>query len=211
MSTSKIYAPLLELCSTLVGEANLIPTERKEKLNELVHYFSDKYQKGLTPKATVICTHNSRRSHMGQLWLSVAGAYFNLPPLETYSGGTDITAFNPRAVQALKKVGFEIAAKDPTIDNPVYQIRWKKEMDPYAAFSKKYDDTPNPKEDFAAIMVCSSADQGCPFVSGSDLRLALPFDDPKAFDETPLEAAKYEERCRDIGREILYVFSQVVV
>ena len=210
MSNSKIFAPLLDLCSTLVGESNLIPKERKERLDQLIHYFSDKYKNGITPKATVICTHNSRRSHIGQLWLSVAGAYFNLPHLETFSGGTDITAFNPRAVQALKKVGFEIEAEDPSIENPVYKIRWKEEMRPYAAFSKKYDDSPNPSEDFAAIMVCSSADKGCPFVVGCDLRLALPFDDPKAFDETPLEAAKYEERCRDIGREILYVFSKVV-
>ena len=82
-------------------------------------------------------------------------------------------------------------------------------MAPYLAFSKCYDDAPNPSEDFAAIMVCTSADEGCPLVAGCDFRLALPFDDPKAFDDTPLAAAKYEERCREIGREILYVFSEI--
>ena len=45
----------------------------------------------------------------------------------------------------------------------------------------------------------------CPIVAGADFRIALPFEDPKAFDDTPLESEKYTERCRQIGREMLYV------
>ena len=204
-----LFTSLNNLCHQLVSEFDLIPAERKAQLDELAVYFSDKYEKDITPKATVICTHNSRRSHMGQLWISVAAAYFNLPTVETYSGGTAITAFNPRAIKALQDLGFEITSKDSIAKNPVYQIKWKDKMAPYLAFSKCYDDAPNPSEDFAAIMVCTSADEGCPLVAGCDFRLALPFDDPKAFDDTPLAAAKYEERCREIGREILYVFSEI--
>ena len=54
------------------------------------------------------------------------------------------------------------------------------------------------------------ADKQCPFVPGAALRIGLPFDDPKAFDNTPREAAMYDERCQQIARELLYVFSEAV-
>lgn len=209
MNQPNIFPPLKDLCDQLSAEFDQISEERKEQLNKIGVYFSNKYKNGHTPKATVICTHNSRRSHMGQLWISVAAAYYGLPAVDTYSGGTAITAFNPRAVNALQVLGFDISTKEPKADNPVYQVRWNEEMTPYSAFSKCYDDSPNPSADFAAIMVCTSADKGCPLVPGCDFRLALPFNDPKAFDDTPLAAKKYEERGRDIGREFLYVFSKV--
>ena len=209
MNSPSIFPSLKILCDQLSSEFDQISSERKEQLDKITTYFSNKYKDGQTPKATVICTHNSRRSHMGQLWISVAAAYFGHPEVETFSGGTAITAFNLRAVKALQVLGFNISAEDPNAENPVYQVRWKEGMIPYAAFSKCYDDPPNPTKDFAAIMVCTSADQGCPIVPGCDFRIALPFNDPKAFDDTPLAAAKYEERGRDIGREFLYVFSRI--
>ena len=209
MTPTPIFISLQKLCDQLVSEFESIPSERKAKLDSLSDYFAKKYQQEETPQATVICTHNSRRSHMGQLWLNVAAAYYDLPDVETFSGGTAITAFNPRAVKALQDLGFHISTEDPTQDNPVYHVRWNDTMTPYPAFSKRYDDPPKPAENFAAIMVCTSADEGCPIVHGSDFRLALPFNDPKAFDDTPLAAAKYEERSRDIGRECLYVFSRI--
>ncbi len=209
MNTPNIFPSLKSLCDHLISEFDQISAERKEQLDQLSAYFSKKYKIGSTPKATVICTHNSRRSHMGQLWISVAAAYYGLPAVGTYSGGTAVTAFNPRAVKALQDLGFDIATVPPKTENPIYQVRWNDGMTPYPAFSKCYDNPPNPTEDFAAIMVCTSADEGCPIVPGCDFRLALPFNDPKAFDDTPLAAAKYEERGRDIGREFLYVFSNI--
>ncbi|MBT8220031.1 MAG: hypothetical protein KJP00_09405 [Bacteroidia bacterium] len=158
---------------------------------------------------TVICTHNSRRSHIGQIWLATGADYYKLPEIQTFSGGTEATAFNPRAVQAMQRLGFEISTSDPEVENPRYHIRWKKDMAPYPAFSKKYEDPPNPTSAFAAIMVCSQADEGCPVVLGSDFRLSLPYDDPKNFDDTNLEKEKYDERAKQIGTEILFALSQI--
>ncbi len=200
------------ICQQLEKEFSLIPDKRKRILRKLRKYISHKFQDQQTPQLVVICTHNSRRSHLGQIWLAVGGHYYGLPPLKTFSGGTEATAFNIRAVNAMKKLGFDITTKtQKSPDNPIYQINWLKEETPYVAFSKKYDTPPNPAKDFGAIMVCTSADKGCPIVAGADFRLALPFDDPKAFDETPLESAKYTERSRQIGREMLYVLSRVKV
>lgn len=194
---------------SVIKEFNKISEARKEHLLQLSNYFQEKYKAGKTPKAIVICTHNSRRSHFGQIWLMVAADYFGLPKLESYSGGTEATAFNPRAVSALKRTGLQISSKNLDTKNPIYNIRWNDEMQPYQAFSKKYDAEPNPTENFAAIMVCTDADENCPLVSGTDFRFSLPFDDPKAFDGTDLESAKYDERCRDIAREILFCLSRV--
>jgi len=36
-------------------------------------------------------------------------------------------------------------------------------------------------------------------------RFALPYDDPKQSDGTPTEVKTYDERCRQIAREMLYM------
>lgn len=196
---------LQSTCDQLVQEFDQIPSDRKSQLQLLATYIRSKYHDGVTPHLTVICTHNSRRSHMGQLWLAVAAEYYGLPELKSYSGGTEATAFFTNAVHALRKVGFAITGNRGH-DNPRYMVQWSDHMDPQPAFSKKYDQSPpNPSTDFGAIMVCNSAAEACPVVTGADFRIALPFDDPKAYDGTKLAAIKYYERALDIGREILYV------
>ena len=207
---STLLEKIATTCTKLENEFSFISEERKRQLSRLSEYFTQKFEHQVTPKIIVICTHNSRRSHLGQIWLAVSANYFGLPKIETFSGGTEATAFNIRAVNAMQKIGFEINTKEnisPT--NPIYEVNWSMEEIPYKAFSKKYDDSANPHKDFAALMVCTSADDNCPIVSGADFRIPLPFDDPKAFDDTPLEQAKYTERAYQIGREMLFVLSQV--
>jgi arsenate reductase len=198
-------------CEKRIKEFDKISNARKAQLTVLSEYLTKKYSKNSTPKVIVICTHNSRRSHLGQMWLAVGADFFGLPTLETYSGGTEATAFNPRAVAALKRLGFDIHTKNETVVNPNYEIKWTASQSPYLAFSTRYDDALNPQNDFAAIMVCTDADEKCPLVLGIDLRLALPFEDPKAFDDTDLESQKYDERCVQIAREFLFVLSEVKV
>lgn len=204
-----LYTPIAELCTQLEEEFNLITDERKALLQQLATYLQTKYAAKETPKVTIICTHNSRRSHLGQLWLAVGATYYNLPTLGTYSGGTEATALNPRVVTALQQQGFVIQTDSPNNSNPVYNIQWQEEAPAYPAFSKCYDQTPNPSTNYAAILVCTEANEACPVVTGSDFRLALPYDDPKAFDDTALEAEKYTERSRQIGREMLFVLSKL--
>ena len=212
MARTIIFPSIQNLCQDLMEELHIISEPRKNALLRLSGYIIKKYQHQKTPKITVICTHNSRRSHLGQIWLAVAAQYFELPKIETYSGGTEATAFNPRAVSALQLLGFKIVRKKGvTTQNPLYEVRWSGEGLPYPAFSKRYNTAPNPTDNFAAIMVCNEADRGCPLVAGADFRIALPFEDPKLFDGTALEKEKYVERARQIGREMLYVMQAVRV
>jgi len=207
--SNNIFKHINEYCKELEKEFSNIPNQRKEDLNVLSQYIDRKFKEDKTPNLTVICTHNSRRSHFGQIWLAVGADYYELPKIETYSGGTEATAFNPRAVAAISRVGFDVVTLGKQDENPRYLIKWIETMIPYQAYSTKYDEEPSPSRDFGAIMVCTDADEKCPIITGADFRLSLPYEDPKAFDETPLEAEKYDERCRQIGSEMLFVLSQI--
>ena len=185
-----------------------IPDERKKHLKKLARFVQTKIKSGEEAQLIFICTHNSRRSHMGQWWARVAADYYEIPNVRTFSGGTEATAFNPRAVATLERAGFTIE-KTSEGDNPHYRVAYASDAPAQEAFSKKYDDTANPQENFAAIMTCSQADENCPFVPGATLRVAIPYEDPKEADSTPEEATRYDERSQQIATEMLYCFSQV--
>lgn len=204
-----MYKALHTLCQDLEEEFDIIPIERKLMLIELSDYIVSSIEKVETTNIVVICTHNSRRSHIGQIWLAVAADYYGIENIKTFSGGTEATAFNPRAVAALRRVGFDIDMEENEYDNHRYHIKWTEDMESYTAFSKRYNKKPNPKEKYAAIMVCTEADIGCPIVKGCDFRLSLPYEDPKAFDDTESEADMYDERVRQIGREMLFSLSHI--
>jgi len=187
-----------------------IPAERKVDLKKLAEYVEGRIKDGQQAKLTFICTHNSRRSHMAQIWGQAVAAHYGIPNVETFSGGTEATAFNPRAVAAMQRAGFEIE-KTTSGDNPIYLVRYDDDKEPMQTFSKVYDHDPNPTDDFCAVMTCSDADKNCPVVLGASLRVSIPYEDPKAADGTDQETAVYDERCRQISSELLYIFSQVKV
>ena len=185
-----------------------IPEERKLLLAKISKYIAGKIKAGEKPELIYICTHNSRRSHFGQIWAKTAGTYYGIDNLQTYSGGTEATAFNPNAIRATITAGFEVE-KDVKETNPNYKVRYQENGDSILCFSKKYDDPANPQDGFCAIMTCTEADGACPFVPGAVSRVSTPYNDPKAFDNTPAQDAKYNERCLQIATETLYVFSLV--
>jgi arsenate reductase len=207
-STKKTLPNVQKTIDKLTGEFGLIPDERKSIISHLVNFVKSKSEVQQKILLNFICTHNSRRSHISQIWAQTAAHYYGIDNVATFSGGTEATAFNPRAVKAMQEVGFDIQVfKDGA--NPVYRVKFSNEAPALTVFSKKYDDDFNPKKDFAAIMTCSHADENCPLVLGAAARIALTYNDPKDFDGTPQEAEKYLERVHEIGREILYAFSQV--
>jgi protein-tyrosine-phosphatase len=190
------------------SDVESIPDIRKEQLEEVAAYVKEKSSAIQDVQMTFICTHNSRRSHMSQVWAQTAAHYYQIPNVQCYSGGTEATAFNPRAVKAMKKAGFNIE-KTGNETNPVYLVSYSNKAEPLQCFSKKFEDDFNPQTNFAAIMTCSQADEGCPFVPGAEVRFSIPYEDPKVADDTPEEEAKYDERCRQIATEMFYLFSKV--
>lgn len=185
-----------------------IPQNRKEILEKITQYIAKKQEAGSPINLVYICTHNSRRSHFGQVWAHVAASYYGIKNVKSYSGGTETTAFNINAINSLKRVGFNIQAINSD-KNTTYHVFHDDNESPSVCFSKTYDDTANPQKEFAAIMTCSDAEENCPFIPGVELRIGTTYDDPKAFDNTPEQDAKYDERCKQIALETLYVFSKL--
>jgi protein-tyrosine-phosphatase len=207
-SGKKMNPKLSSYVSERVGEFDQIPEERKQALKKIAHYVCSQANAGAPAKLIFICTHNSRRSQMSQIWAAEAANYYGVTGVECFSGGTEATAFNPRAIAALERAGIEIEKK--TADkNAKCAVQIAEEAEPLICFSKKYSDDPNPITDFCAVMTCSNADKNCPLVQGATVRVAIPFEDPKIADDTPQEASKYDERCAQISREMLYMLSQV--
>jgi arsenate reductase len=202
------YPALKTYIEKLLQEGSLIRGERKVALNQLANYIAQKKMADQSVLLNFICTHNSRRSHISQVWAATAAAYYQLDSIKTFSGGTEATAFNPRAVAAMERAGFQI--KKPGGNNPHYELSFSQDAPSLECFSKTFDDPFNPKRDFAAIMTCSEADEHCPFIPGAEWRLSLTYEDPKEADDTPDEMKRYDERVRQIGREIFYAMYIVI-
>lgn len=188
--------------------AENISAERKEVLAQLITYIRDKQSKGETIRLNFICTHNSRRSHLSQIWAQTMVYHFGIKNVFCYSGGTEATAMFPKIAETLSKQGFDILKLSDT-NNPVYAIKYAHNEQPIICFSKEYNHAFNPTGDYAAIITCNSADEACPIVFGAEARFPVKYDDPKAFDNTDLMDSKYAERSLQIGEELWYVFGLV--
>ncbi|MGB3774460.1 MAG: protein-tyrosine-phosphatase [Leeuwenhoekiella sp.] len=189
-------------------DIKIIPEDRKILLKPLVDFIQGKVANKQPVRLHFICTHNSRRSHLSQIWAQTMAQYFNFQNVASYSGGTEATALYPAIVETLKKSGYEIGMISSG-DNPVHYIKYAANEPAVIGFSKKMDDGFNPDSGFAAIMTCDSANEACPFVPGAEKRIPITYEDPKKFDGTPQQAEKYEERSLQIAAELFYVFSQI--
>ncbi|WP_439129503.1 low molecular weight phosphatase family protein [Polaribacter sp.] len=185
-----------------------ISRERKTVLQPLTDYIQSKVSENKEIRINFICTHNSRRSHLSQVWGQTMANYFNIKNVFCYSGGTESTALFPVVAETLQNSGFQIKTISKN-ENPIYSIKYADNEHPIIGFSKKLDDDFNPKSEFVAIMTCSQADGGCPFIAGAEKRIPITFEDPKVFDNTPQQAAKYKERSLQIATELFYIFSQI--
>ena len=181
-----------------------LTTERQVELIELSKALARQIKTSKKASLLFVCTHNSRRSQMCQLWTLAASYYYNIDGIDAHSGGTEATAFNPRAVAAMRRAGFLIKTKVPG-QNPRYDVTLRLNTKPVEAFSKVYNDLTNPRRDFIAVMVCGDADEKCPVVVGSAERVPLHFVDPKISDGTAKETETYDARCQQIANEMLFV------
>lgn len=195
---------------TIINQASnfTISEERKVHLNSLVNYIQSKIDSNEEIRLNFICTHNSRRSHLSQIWAQTMAFHFTIPTVFCYSGGTETTAMFQKVVETLINQGFQIQQLSKAT-NPVYAVKYDENSHPIICFSKTYDDVFNPKSKFTAIMTCSSADENCPFITGAEVRLPIRYEDPKVFDKTELMDKKYAERSSEIASEMYFVFSKI--
>lgn len=206
MTKTTVFPEIEKIISTFNFEG--ISADRKTTLLPLIDFIQAKVNAKKEIRLNLICTHNSRRSHLSQVWAQTAAAYYGIENVFCYSGGTEATAMFPMVAETLKNSGFKIQTLSEGI-NPVYAIKYAENEHPVIGFSKTYDDDFNPENEFAAIMTCSQADGGCPFIPGAEKRIPITFEDPKVFDNTPKQKEMYQERSLQIATEMCYVFSQI--
>ncbi len=153
-----------------------------------------------------ICTHNSRRSQFSQIWAQLAADMHGIEA-DCFSGGVEVTAFNERAVESMKRAGFKVTKNGE--ENPKYYLFYSDDASPIVTYSKLYDEMGS--DPYAAVMTCSHADENCPFIPAAEIRIPVRYEDPKAFDDSPQEAEKYDERSLQIASEMFYVFSKIKI
>lgn len=203
---TKLFKEIEKVVSEISPDS--ISAERRSVLQPLMEFIQSKVSYQQEIRLNFICTHNSRRSHLSQIWAQTMAHYFDIKNVFCYSGGTETTALFPMVAENLQNSGFQIK-KISEGKNPVYSLKYAENKHPIICFSKKLDDDFNPKSEFAAILTCNSANEACPFVFGAEQRIPITFEDPKEFDNTPQQAEKYAERSLQIATEMFYVFSQI--
>jgi len=202
---SQLYPALAGTIGYILDTLPAPAASRQKPLQELAAYIRENPS---SVNLLFVCTHNSRRSHLAQYWAAAAAAYYDVPNVQTYSGGTEATALHLHTIDALLESSFEVRLEEKHPDNPRYDILLGGHIPAISGFSKTMDSPPNPSSGFCAVMVCSDADEHCPFVPGAQQRISLPFDDPKISDGKPERKKVYHERSLQIGRELLWAFEQ---
>lgn len=210
-STWRSSPVLSDYLRSRIAEFDQISESRQTELANAAGLIQKKSLANETVQLNFICTHNSRRSHLAQIWTAVAANHFGIANIVTFSGGTEATAMNSRIVAALQQAGLQVSRTDDSEDspNPHYLVRYANDQDTLECFSKVYNQPPNPEDDFVAILVCGNADRACPIVAGASDRLVIRYNDPKVSDDTPEETATYNERCAQISREMLFLISKI--
>ncbi len=186
----------------------IISEERKILLDKLKNFIKNKIDNNQEIRLNFICTHNSRRSHLSQIWAQTMAHFYQIPQVFCYSGGTEATAMFPKVAETLQNQGFTIQKLSES-ENPVYAVKFAKNELAIICFSKKYDDDFNPKSAFAAILTCDSADENCPIVLGAEVRFPIKYRDPKSSDGTAEMTETYYNRSLEIAIEMKYVFSKL--
>lgn len=205
-------------CDLLSAQNDLISPIHFDGSERLFQAIVSQHIPGVELGVIVICTGNSRRSMLAATMGNIAAAYHGIPELRFYSGGTNPSAFNSRTIRTLEEFGVVIqpTKENATVGdagevNPVYMVSWGNlprmgvNRFEIKEFSKIYSDPYNPDKAFIALLVCDEADGSCPNVPGASQRIAMPFQDPKSFDGSDLESAKYSERRDEIGRIMLSI------
>jgi arsenate reductase len=181
--------------------------DRKIILLKIAKTVAKEFGENKVVNLNFICTHNSRRSQLGQVWAFYAANYFKLN-IHAFSGGTEVTAFYRGTVKTLQSVGFDFKVVDFSHQNPKYLISFNGSKETILGFSKRFDDLTN-QNPFIAITTCNNADTNCPFIPTAIDRFHLPFVDPKFSDGTTEQVEAYLKTNTQIAAEVYFIFNEV--
>ena len=184
----------------------VIDDNRKELLLKIANKIAVNYNNN-DININFICTHNSRRSQLGQVWSFFAADYFKLP-INAFSGGTEVTAFHRNTVKTLTEVGFKFDVDEFSHTNPIYRISFSDDKPSLLGFSKLYNNIEN-KTPYFVLTTCNNADENCPFIPEAIDRFHVPYTDPKHSDDSAIQDETYLKTSRIIAAHMYYLFNEI--
>lgn len=208
MNSDVFYPQLRTLVEAAHSNSLLITAERKKQLQPVVSYLKQTIAIGQSPQLLFVCTENSRRSMLAQVWSEIAAEYFDVKDFGAHSAGSKATALHPNTLAALKRSGLQISVLSEG-SNPRYSTAVSESRPPLLLYSKEVNDAALPEKNFAAVMVCVDDAEACPFISNASARIPLPYSDPKKFDGTNEMESAYDRCSLQIAAEMMWVMEQV--
>lgn len=156
-----------------------------------------------------VCTHNSRRSQLAEVFLAAALAELSIDGVHVASAGTETTAVAPGIVHVLRSHGFSVSG-DHTLANPRLRVEghgilrelWSKTLEEAIPALTGGSEA-------VALMVCAGADASCPIVPGAAFKARVAYEDPKLSDGTPEEEGAYAKTAELIEAEMLFLVREI--
>jgi len=208
MNTEVLFPHLKSYMDSIIGESEKINDQRKSQLQPVMDYVLNVISGGREPQLLFVCTQNSRRSMFTQVWAQLAGWVCGIKNFHSHSAGSELAALHSNTRDALIRAGIKIDQLTGG-ENPLYRAVFSEAFPSMYLFSKQVNFSENPKKDFGAVLVCVEDAETCPFIPSAEVRIPLPYDDPKKFDDTDQIAAAYDRSSQQIASEMFYVMKCV--
>ena len=201
----RFYTNIFEVSQKMEKAISGIPAQRKDTLmliGDTLLYMMDK--KG---KAEILFTGitDGSLTQLAQIWLYTALHYHKIKSIGVYSGGLRPDAINYRVVAALKRTGFNIQPVRGYANNPVYFFNLGRSFPDYTIFAKAIDYHYNPHEDYLVVPLNPDVDHLDYSRYGATVVIPYHWKRPDIWDDTQVEAMKYDEYCREIGRDMFFL------
>ena len=195
-------------------ERALIPGDRELELERLADAVVQVVRAHGRAMLLFVCQHNARRSQLCDVWfrtaLTIKGhdTADNLlcSRVSSLSGGSEISQIDPRTIRCLKSAGLSVRrrAASTYVCGPMLPNGRAAPEGVATLHAKMVGDAVagTDKSALVVVPVCSPEQSACPLVPAAQ-HVPLPYNDPSRANNTPGEAAAYDDACSTIAREML--------
>ncbi|MBC8111544.1 MAG: hypothetical protein H7Y04_10830, partial [Verrucomicrobia bacterium] len=199
-----LHEYVAEITSKL-RDAGLIPSYRRLILHDIATYVINNFLENQFSNLLFVCTHNSRRSQLCQVWGQIAAFHYDLPLVKCFSGGLETENVSEKILQTLEHAGFHVDNPETqNVYNPQHKVYYSTEFDYISLFSKPYNDAGNPKNNFCTVMNCTPSGEKYQQIDGSKLNVSLIYQNPKDNDDKPDETQVYKQISYKVSLEMFY-------
>ena len=168
--------------------------KRKKRLDNIASVINENLNK--TRSIVFLCTHNSRRSQICEVWGKVFAEIYR-KKININSAGAFKTVVHSQVYESIVKCGLIVNnKKEIFFDKKKFKLN-----------SKTTDSIT--MKNFIAVMTCSDAEKSCPHDPKSIRNIKMFFNDPRIYDETDKMSREYLKTTTYIAEELNYIFKNI--